>query len=331
MAPKRGYRPINNGAANLKQSTNGQKRKHLFPLWFVSFLLWAAILAISGKKLLISLLSYGSANLLVVLVATGCVYSNSLYIIQVHSNDTTPVQVQLGYLGRSFGRPLSHYSTQLLMSVYHKGTCVSTNTNAFDANSNTTNTACVQHLKYDDDQSLVSQFVEEFKEKNAETEIPDIEEPLSKILPISEQLRSKIFPASLPVSFLVIYILSIFSFWCLLPHSSHSRAYKTIFAVTTLLNAYALTVGFIVATTTWKACMALIFPSEGNTGTIQDGVFVTQNNLLQNMQWVIVGLSIVLQICIAVLFVQRGAARASGSEVSFKPTTNIKSYTFFCC
>ncbi|KAI1443541.1 hypothetical protein F5Y02DRAFT_428514 [Annulohypoxylon stygium] len=291
MAPKRGYRPINNGAANLKQSTNGQKRKHLFPLWFVSFLLWAAILAIS------------------VLVATGCVYSNSLYIIQVHSNDTTPVQVQLGYLG----------------------TCVSTNTNAFDANSNTTNTACVQHLKYDDDQSLVSQFVEEFKEKNAETEIPDIEEPLSKILPISEQLRSKIFPASLPVSFLVIYILSIFSFWCLLPHSSHSRAYKTIFAVTTLLNAYALTVGFIVATTTWKACMALIFPSEGNTGTIQDGVFVTQNNLLQNMQWVIVGLSIVLQICIAVLFVQRGAARASGSEVSFKPTTNIKSYTFFCC
>ncbi|XDG03868.1 hypothetical protein ABKA04_003483 [Annulohypoxylon sp. FPYF3050] len=258
MASKKGYRPANNGTAyDNYQPTYGQKRKNLFLLGSISFILWAIITACS------------------IVIATGCLYTNSLYIIQVYNNDAIPVQVQLGY--------------------------------------------------------FVSQFVEEFKEKNEGTEIPDIEESLSKILPISENLRSKLFPAAPPVSFLVIYLSSIISFWVLLAHTSHSRAYKATFAVTVLLNAYSLTIGFIVATTTFQACTALIFPSEDNTGTIQEGVFVIQNTLLQTLQWVVVALSVVLQWCIAGLFVQRRAARASGVEISFKPSVNMKSYEFFCC
>ncbi|KAI0890818.1 hypothetical protein F4806DRAFT_485146 [Annulohypoxylon nitens] len=247
----------------------------------------------------------GLANLVVVRVAVGCLFNNSLYIVQVHSNDTIPVQVQVGYFG----------------------TCVSTNANAFDVQSNTSKTTCVQHLKYDDDEPLISQFVEEFREKNEGTEIPAIEEPLSKILPLAEQLRRNAFPASSPISFLIIYLLSIVSFWILLVSSNHSKTYKAVFGITALLNAYGLTIGFIVATSTAQACMALIFPSQDNTGIIQEGVFITQNTMLQQLQWVVVGMSVALQVCIAGLFVMR---RASGGEASLRPSLSINNYKLCC-
>ncbi|KAI1662003.1 hypothetical protein F4813DRAFT_343176 [Daldinia decipiens] len=281
MAPKRAYKRAGN------RPTKGQKPKSLLPLFCVSLMLWIIIAVIS------------------IYIAAGCLYGNSLYIVQVHSNDTTPVQVQLGYFG----------------------TCVSTNTNADDVHSNTTKTACVQHLKYDDDEPLVSQFAEEMREENDNTGVPAIEESLSKILPVAEQLRRKVFPAGVPISFIIIYLLSIVSFWILLASSNHSKTYKAVFAVTALLNSYGLTIGFIVATTTWQACRALIFPAQDNTGTIQEGVFVTQNTLLQKLQWVVVGVSVVLQLCIAGLFVQR---RASGGEASLKPSINIKNYKLCC-
>ncbi|KAI1205204.1 uncharacterized protein F4807DRAFT_443864 [Annulohypoxylon truncatum] len=285
MAWKRAYRPVNNQrTANM--STRGQKPKSLLPLFCLSLMLWIIVGAIS------------------IYIAAGCLYNNSLYIVQVHSNDTIPVQVQLGYFG----------------------TCVSTNTNADDFDSNTTKTACVQHLQYDDDEPLVSQFVEELTEENEDAKVPDIEEPLSKILPIAEQLRLKVFPAGVPISFLIIYLLSIFTFWILLASSNHTKTYRATFAITALLNAYSLTIGFIVATTTFQACRALIFPSQGDTGIIQEGVFVTQNAMLQTLQWVVVAISVFLQFCIAGLFVQR---RASGGEASLMPLISIKSYS--CC
>lgn len=237
------------------------------------------------------------------------------------------MQVQLGYFGKFSVELLSILGVSSLISIYLEGTCVSTNTNADDIHSNTTKTACVQHLQYDDDEPLVSQFVEELSEKNEGTDFSAIGEPLGKILPIAELLRRKVFPAGVPISFLVIYLLSIMSFWILLASSNRSKTYKAVFAATALLNAYGLTIGFIVATTTWQACRGLIFPAQGDTGIIEPGVFVTENTALQNWQWAVVGLSVALQLCVAGLFVQR---RAYGDEASLKPSINIKSYKLCC-
>ncbi|KAI2603698.1 hypothetical protein GGR54DRAFT_622370 [Hypoxylon sp. NC1633] len=286
MAAKKGYRPVSKGHAH--KQPRGLKPKSLMPLFCVSFILWCVVAAIS------------------IYVATGCLYTNALYIVQVHSNDTVPVQVQVGYFG----------------------TCVSANTNADNPNGTTTKTACLPYVKYDRDETVESQFMEELKEANGDNPIPDINEPLKKILDITEELRGKIFPAGAPISFLIIYLLTIISFWILLASSNHTKTYKAIFAFTTLLNSYALTIGFIVATTTFQTCRGLIFPAEGNTGTIEPGVYVTESTLLQDLQWAVVAVSVVLQLCVAGMFVQR---QASGGEATLRgPSLNIKSYKLCC-
>ncbi|KAI1087794.1 hypothetical protein F5B19DRAFT_47180 [Rostrohypoxylon terebratum] len=278
MASKSTPKPANKGTANgpskgqkpksekpKSEEPKSQKPKYMVFIVVLSIVLWFAVAGLGF------------------FIALGCLFTNSLYIIQVHSNDTTPVQVQVGYFG----------------------TCVSTDAIVSDVYSNTTNTTCVQNIQYDDDELLVSQFMAEIRDKNPSTNMSAIEEPLGKILPVAEQLRRNAFPGSLPISFLVIYILSIIFFWILLASSNHSRTYRAIFAITALLNSYGLTIGFIMATTTVKASMALIFPSQDDTGTIQDGIFVTQNTAFQTFQWITVGLSVALQLCISLAFVLR--------------------------
>ncbi|KAI1120935.1 hypothetical protein F5Y10DRAFT_289121 [Nemania abortiva] len=280
MAPKKAYRPI-------APKRKVDKNKSLLPLFCFSLILWIIVAVIS------------------IYIAVGCLYNNSLYIVQVHSNATIPVQVQIGYFG----------------------TCVSTNTNANDPQSNTTKTACIKHLDYDDDETLTAQFMEELAEENKNTTVPAISEPLDKLLPIAERLRSGIFPAAVPISFLIMYLLSIISFWILLSSPAASKTYKTVFALTALLNAYGLTLGLIVATTTRQACRGLIFPAEGDTGILEPGIFITEDGNLQQLQWVVSGVSIGLQLCIAGLFVQR---QAYGSNATLRPSMNIKSYKLCC-
>lgn len=169
--------------------------------------------------------------------------------------------------------------------------------------------------------------MEELAEENANSTVPDITKPLGKLIPVVEQLQDGIFPAGVPISFLVVYLLSIVSFWILLASTAASKTYKAGFAVTALLNAYGLTLGFIVATTTRQACRGLIFPAKGDTGTLEPGIFVTEDAMLQRLQWAVVGVSVILQLCIAGLFVQR---RAYGDSVSLRPSISIKSYKLCC-
>ncbi|RYP44910.1 hypothetical protein DL768_008686 [Monosporascus sp. mg162] len=189
-------------------------------------------------------------------VALSCVGNDSRYIVELHSNLTIPVSVRFGYFG----------------------TCVSTtrsnnNENSNDQADGVNLAACISYSDFDEDEDPASQFLDQMRDdaNGDDTSLPPAD-VLSALLAISSRLQEQVFPAAVPICFILIFLLSAFVFWILVPLSGRSKAYKTIFAATALMNSYGLILGFMAAYATRLACQGLILPSSGDTGELQPDV-----------------------------------------------------------
>ncbi|KAK6223415.1 hypothetical protein LQW54_000533 [Pestalotiopsis sp. IQ-011] len=228
-------------------------------------------------------------------IACGCLYNDELYIVQLKSNDTVPVQVRLGYLG----------------------TCVSIDGSSSPDISNTT--ACIAHNKYNDDEPLANQFTQELTNQNNTGSIQGLNSTLSSLLPLSETLRKEIFPSGIPIGFLVLFLSSTVFYWLLSAAPSSNKAYKFAFALTTILNAYGLMLGFMLSLATLQACKSLRFPATGENQLDRLGVYVDDFPRLQYLQWATCALCCLEQISIAVLFVRRSVHRSGDAVVTILP------------
>jgi hypothetical protein len=171
-------------------------------------------------------------------------------------------------------------------------------------------TACIAHHKYEDDETLSSQFSEKLSKASTgtpSTETPStaVNETLTKLFPMVSRLHADVFPAAVPVAFLAIFLFSTIIFWVLVSSPGRTKAYKTILAGTTLLNGYGLTLGFMAAYATRQACRGLVLPFQGEEGVLDPDIYVTEGKTLQNLQWAVVGLSCVVQLSVCGLFVRR--------------------------
>jgi hypothetical protein len=228
------------------------------------------------------------------------------------------VQVSLGYAGKTTAHTVRTVGS--FTDLFFLGTCVN----------NTQSSACIAHSDYDDSETISSQFLRKLeynsinstrtatnttRPSNSSTATPSPtstdDATLSNLLSIISELQEDVFPLAPPLSFLIAFSLSTIFFGFLLPSPTGRVAYKAVFAGTTLLNSWGLTVGFMVALATRQAGKSLVVPGLGNKGDL-DNISVTVGDDLQVLQWTTVALATVLQFFIAWLFVQR---RAVGEEV----------------
>ncbi|ETS84462.1 hypothetical protein PFICI_02487 [Pestalotiopsis fici W106-1] len=247
------------------------------------------------KWLCLSILLFIAAAAMSIYIACGCLYNDDLYIVQLKSNDTVPVRVRLGYLG----------------------TCVSLDGDADDESSN--RTACIAHINYDNDQPLADQFADELQEKHVTINAQDLNNTLGELLSLTETLQEQVFPSGIPISFLVLFLLSTIFYWLLSASPSSNKAYKFAFALTTILNAYGLMLGFMLALSTLQACKGLKFPATGENEFDQLGVYIKDLPRLQYLQWATCAICVLEQISIAVLFIRHSAHRGGDAVVTILP------------
>ncbi|KAF2994874.1 hypothetical protein E8E14_001548 [Neopestalotiopsis sp. 37M] len=247
------------------------------------------------KWLCMSILLFIAAAAMSIYIACGCLYSDDLYIIQLKSNDTVPVQVRLGYLG----------------------TCVSLGDTTDKDSSN--KTACLAHIKYDDDETLAHQFIEELTEVDESNNVENLNATLTELLSLTQTLQEEVFPSAIPVSFLVLFLFSTVFYWLLCASPSGNKAWKSCFAFTTIINAYGLTLGFMLALSVRQACKSLRFPADGENEFDQLGVYISDLPKLQYLQWATCAICVLQQISIAVLFIRRSVHRSGDAVVTILP------------
>ena len=172
-------------------------------------------------------------------------------------------------------------------------------------------TACIPFNDLDEDDP-VPQFTKKLANQTDESNVSLPSDTISDLISISAGLHSRVFPVAVPTIYLITFLLSAFMFWILVCLQGRSKAYKITFAVTTLMNSYGLTLGFMMAYATRLACQGLILPASGDTGQLQPDVYVTRGSVLQALQWGVVALSCLLQLSIASLFVRRHVAVNGG-------------------
>lgn len=197
------------------------------------------------------------------------------------------------------------------------GTCVSIDGSSSQDISNTT--ACIAHNKYEDDGPLADQFTKELVGQNNTGSIQGHNSTLSSLLPLSETLRKEIFPSGIPIGFLVLFLSSTIFYWLLSAAPSSNKAYKFAFALTTILNAYGLMLGFMLSLATLQACKSLKFPATGENQLDRLGVYVDDFPRLQYLQWATCALCCLEQISIAVLLVRRSVHRSGDAVVTVLP------------
>ncbi|KAK7750532.1 hypothetical protein SLS62_007508 [Diatrype stigma] len=172
-------------------------------------------------------------------------------------------------------------------------------------------TACLPFNDIDEDDP-VPQFTKKLADLVDGGDVSLPSDTISDLITISAGLHLHVFPVAVPASFLITFLLSAILFWILVIMTGRSKAYKITFAVTTLMNSYGLTLGFMMAYATRLACQGLILPASGDTGQLQPDVYITRGSTLQTLQWSVVAFSCLLQLSIASLFVRRHVAVSGG-------------------
>ncbi|KXJ85651.1 hypothetical protein Micbo1qcDRAFT_221812 [Microdochium bolleyi] len=147
------------------------------------------------------------------------------------------------------------------------------------------------------------------------------------LAPVIASMQSRVFPAIPSILFLSIFGSTSLILLVMTATSFKSNTAKIFLITTAILNGYSQTLGWMIAYGSWQACRALLVQTQGSTtsknsskeavliiGSSSDGLddsevfFVSDNQQLQIVQWIIVTLTCVVQVMIAVLFIKRRAA-----------------------
>ncbi|KAI0409967.1 hypothetical protein F4802DRAFT_8726 [Xylaria palmicola] len=271
--------------------SSDKKRRRLAPLFYLSVALWIAVLAVGT------------------VVGLGCIYNDNLYIVRLSSNHSSPIQVSLGYAG----------------------TCVRTMNSS----------ACISHSNYDDDEPLASQFEQKLNPNQSngnttnnttngtptEAAAPSAnttDTALQTLLTLTTALQTDVFPLAPPVIYLALFALSTVLLWCLLPSpTGGALASRAVLAAAAVANGYGLALGLMVALATRQAGEGLrLLLDVVAPGAAEEG------EVLQALQWLVVALSAVLQICLVCLFVLRRRRPGEGDAPAAAAAAVVNNFSF---
>lgn len=155
---------------------------------------------------------------------------------------------------------------------------------------------------------------------------------LLALAPVMIDMQNGVFPGIPSIIFLSIFGLTSIVLLVMTATSFKSKAVKVGLIITVFLNGYSQTLGWMIAYATRLVCEALLLQTQEVSklnsgrneavliiGSSTDGLgdnevfFVSEGEKLQIVQWVIMGLTCLVQILIALLFVKRRAAAKAKS------------------